>query len=48
MTLMRILIWIGFPIGLLFMAASVTMLLGWTNGDDLCRTWMSPALTYCR
>jgi hypothetical protein len=48
MALMRVIVWLGVPVGVLAFLASITMLLGWTNGDDLCRTWLSVDLTYCR
>jgi hypothetical protein len=48
MALMRVIVWLGLPVGVLAFLASMTMLLGWTNGDDLCRTWLSVVLTYCR
>ncbi len=48
MALMRVIIWVGLPVGVVALVASLTMLLGWTNGDDLCRTWLSLVLTYCR
>ncbi len=47
MTLMRVIIWLGLPIGVAAMAASLTMLMGWSDGRDVCTTWLAMILTYC-
>lgn len=43
----RLVIWLGLPLGALALAVSMTMLLSWQHGFDLCATWLAPILPYC-
>jgi len=38
---MRLVIWLGVPVGLLLVAASVTVILEMAHGTGYCATWLS-------
>jgi len=45
---MRLIIWLAVPVGLLALAAVVTINLEMTTGSGYCTTWLSLAFPYCR
>jgi uncharacterized membrane protein len=45
---MRLVIWLALPVGLLLLAASVTVILAVAHGTGYCGTWLSMLTPDCR
>jgi hypothetical protein len=45
---MRLIIWLAVPVGLLLMAAGVTITLEMSRGTGYCGTWLSMLTPECR
>jgi len=45
--MIRIVIMLALPVGILLTVLTVTILLSWVAGTGLCGTWMAPVLPYC-
>jgi hypothetical protein len=48
--MVRIVMLLALPVGILLIFLTVTILLSWVSGTGLCGTWMASVLpaTYCR
>jgi hypothetical protein len=48
--MIRIVLMLALPVGILLIFLTVTILLSWVSGTGLCATWMASVLpaTYCR
>lgn len=46
--LMRLIIWLAVPVGGVAAIATATILAAWAGGTDLCGTWLSIVLPFCR
>ncbi len=40
-TIMKLVIWLALPIGVLALAATVTMIVQMANGSSYCHTWLA-------
>lgn len=45
---MRLIIWLAALIGIVAGIATAMMIVAWADGANLCDTWLSIILPYCR